>query len=98
MPGSTETRPGPRPRFPAPYIMSQLEDRIRADLNEIVSLALTSAEQTRGHVQAEVEDMQRWASVLLAAGMIVGTWAGNSVGAVDHPADGAYRSSHAAAV
>ena len=52
--------------------MSQLEDRIRADLNEIVSLALTSAEQTRGHVQAEVEDMQRWASVLLAAGMIVG--------------------------
>jgi HAMP domain-containing protein len=72
MPGSTETRPGPATAIPAPYIMSQLEDRIRADLNEIVSLALTSAEQTRGHVQAEVEDMQRWASVLLAAGMIVG--------------------------
>jgi hypothetical protein len=44
MPGSTETRPGPATAIPAPYIMSQLEDRIRADLNEIVSLALTSAE------------------------------------------------------
>jgi len=62
----------PATAIPAPYIMSELEDRIRADLNEIVSLALTSAEQTRGHVQAEVEDMQRWTSVLLAAGMIVG--------------------------
>ena len=63
---------GPATAIPAPYIMSQLEDRIRADLNEIVALALTSAEQTRGHVQAEVEDTQRWASALLAAGMIAG--------------------------
>jgi methyl-accepting chemotaxis protein len=63
---------GEGPAIRMPYIMSQLEDRTRAHLNEIVSLALTSAEQTRGHVQAEVEDRQKWASVLLAAGMIAG--------------------------
>jgi methyl-accepting chemotaxis protein len=62
----------PATAMPAPDIMTQLEDRIRTDLNEIVSLALTSAERTRGHVQAEVEDMQRWASALLAIGMIAG--------------------------
>jgi methyl-accepting chemotaxis protein len=62
----------PATAIPAPYVMSQLEERIRVDLNEIVALALASAEQTRGHVQTEVEDMQRWASVLLAGGMIAG--------------------------
>jgi len=61
----------PATAMPAPDVI-ELEDRIGADLNEIVSLALTSAERTRGHVQAEVEDMQRWASALLAIGMIAG--------------------------
>jgi methyl-accepting chemotaxis protein len=62
----------PATAIPAPYVMNQLEDRIRADLNEIVSLALTSAAQTREHVQNEAEEMQRWITVLLAAGMVAG--------------------------
>ena len=88
---------GPATAIPAPYIMSQLEDRIRRS-------------QRNRFTRADLGGADPWARPSRSGGYAKvgerfaggrndrGTWAGNSVGAVDHPADGAYRSSHAAAV
>lgn len=88
----------PATAIPAPYVMSQLEDRIRADLNEnrCTCAGVSGADpwarpsRSRGYATAG----ERFAGGRNDRG----TWSGHSVGPVGHQADGAHRSGHAAAV
>jgi methyl-accepting chemotaxis protein len=62
----------PETAIPAPHVRSQLEARIKADLQSLVRVALDNAETARQSINSQASATQMWALVLAGIALFLG--------------------------
>jgi methyl-accepting chemotaxis protein len=62
----------PATAIPAPHVMTQLENRVKADLQALVKLALENADAARAAINAQAQATQYWALMLAGIALALG--------------------------